>query len=962
MGNRQAGAVVEHLCQLIDTQRLRDLTDGQLLQRFVAARDEAAFTALMQRHGRLVLGVCRHLLHHAHDAEDAFQGTFLVLARKAASIRKRQSVGSWLYGVAHRVAMRAKKNAAKRLEREKQVSRPAEVHPPGEVAWRELQRLLDEELNRLPDRYRAPFVLCCLEGRTRPEAAQELGWKEGTVSSRLAQARKLLQARLARRGVSLSAVLCGTALAARGTAAALVAGAGKAAAPFAAGKAPAAGLVSAQAIALAEGSLRAGRLKLAAALLLLVTLAGGAAGMALYPRRTEDPPNIRPAEQRLVADRREEKPQPRRAPRKADPLQDQERQGDAVTGQVLDPTGRPLAGADVTLVSTFSPQQAGVRESAARDRRKVLASGRADAQGRFRLLLPRKALAQYGGLALLTSGRGLGPAWKTIGNPGPQQIQLRTEAGQELCGRLVDSQGRAAPSVQVQVTGFNKLNPRDKNAPQDYNLRFAAPPGSLSSWPAPATTDEQGNFALRGLPPDCEVYLRVDDPRFGPQWLIASTGHTARETPRTFALTPRRLLEGTVTCQDTGKPLAGTQLLITTQWQRSGLLTSRVEAQTDGQGRFRISPFPGERLVIFAHPPDRAPYMVMMCLLPWPRGELRQELHLALPRGVLVQGKVTERASGQPVAGAEVGFQARFTNPGLRRKVQGESVAFWKHNVRCGPDGSFRVVVLPGPGHLVVKGPTPDYLHEEISAGELTMGQPGGKPMFPDGLVAVNYPPTAGPQQVAVRLRRGVTISGRVVGEDGRPVRSALVLCPHYLPESTEFRGDLLRVGNGRFQVPGCDPDKGTTVLILDTGTRQGAVATLPAPPRGKKGGPEPVVRLAAIGRAKVRFIDQHGQPWDQPPVELHLLLRPGATTVEDLRKKIPAQVTFSAGAVFASVPAPTKPRGTVMFYNLIPGATYLILDRNTRQARTTFTLQPGQQLELPDIPIARPEKKTLGR
>src|SRR5437660_425913 len=123
MGEQQSGALVP-LRKLLETQSAKDLTDGELLARFAAQRDETAFAVLMNRHGPLVFGVCRHVLHHEHDAEDAFQGTFLVLARKAASIRKYRSVGSWLYGVAYRIAMRAKHNAAKRLEREKQAACP----------------------------------------------------------------------------------------------------------------------------------------------------------------------------------------------------------------------------------------------------------------------------------------------------------------------------------------------------------------------------------------------------------------------------------------------------------------------------------------------------------------------------------------------------------------------------------------------------------------------------------------------------------------------------------------------------------------------------------------------------------------------------------------------------------------------------------------------------------------------
>jgi RNA polymerase sigma factor (sigma-70 family) len=212
MATGQADTILRHLRSVLEGETTRGLTDAQLLQHFAAGRDEAAFAALMQRHGRLVWGVCRHLLPGEQDAEDAFQATFLVLARRAGSIRKREAVGSWLYGVAHRVAMKARQNARNRQARERRAPVRPQEQIPADLGWHELQAVLDEELQRLPEKYRAPFVLCCLEGRTRDTVAAELGCREGTVSSRIARARRLLQQRLARRGVALAAVLCARAL------------------------------------------------------------------------------------------------------------------------------------------------------------------------------------------------------------------------------------------------------------------------------------------------------------------------------------------------------------------------------------------------------------------------------------------------------------------------------------------------------------------------------------------------------------------------------------------------------------------------------------------------------------------------------------------------------------------------------------------------------------------------------
>lgn len=191
-----------------------ELRDRQLLDRFVGSGDEAAFAELVRRHGPAVWRVCRRFSEQDQDAEDAFQAAFFILARKASSIRTREAVGSWLYGVACRIAMKARRGIDRRKVREQHVATgTADGEPWSQAACRELQRALDEEVACLPEKLRGPFVLCCLEGMSRSEAARELSLPEGTLSGRLAQARKKLQTRLARRGITLSAALTATALA-----------------------------------------------------------------------------------------------------------------------------------------------------------------------------------------------------------------------------------------------------------------------------------------------------------------------------------------------------------------------------------------------------------------------------------------------------------------------------------------------------------------------------------------------------------------------------------------------------------------------------------------------------------------------------------------------------------------------------------------------------------------------------
>jgi RNA polymerase sigma factor (sigma-70 family) len=287
MAAGQLGALLRHLLRTGERQA-EDGSDRHLLERFVRHADEAAFAALVERHGRLVLGVCRGVLRHAQDAEDAFQATFLVLARMASTIRKRDALANWLYGVALRTARKARQAMSTRRRHEQQARPPAPEPPVAEAALHEVQIILHEEVERLPEKFRRPFVLCCLGDRSRAEAARELGWKEGTVSGRIAQARALLQARLARRGVALSAALTAAALTPAGAPAAVA----RAAVAFAAGRASNA--VSAEAAALARGVVRAlfvTKLQVVAgvALALALVLGGG-----LLARSGSQPPEGRP--------------------------------------------------------------------------------------------------------------------------------------------------------------------------------------------------------------------------------------------------------------------------------------------------------------------------------------------------------------------------------------------------------------------------------------------------------------------------------------------------------------------------------------------------------------------------------------------------------------------------------------------------------------------------------------------
>jgi RNA polymerase sigma factor (sigma-70 family) len=205
MASNRMSQVIHQLRRAALVRAAEGATDGELLGRFIERRDEAAFEALVRRHGPMVLGVCRRTLGNGHDADDAFQATFLVLVRRAASIRQRERVGNWLYGVARRTALEARGKSARRLAHERPVAEVPHPVQQSDAGAQEFRALFDQELSRLPDKYRLPLILCDLEGLTRKQAARQLQVPEGTLSSRLATAKRLLAERLTRRGLVPSA-------------------------------------------------------------------------------------------------------------------------------------------------------------------------------------------------------------------------------------------------------------------------------------------------------------------------------------------------------------------------------------------------------------------------------------------------------------------------------------------------------------------------------------------------------------------------------------------------------------------------------------------------------------------------------------------------------------------------------------------------------------------------------------
>jgi RNA polymerase sigma factor (sigma-70 family) len=295
MPNSQPNVVLRYLRTVSAAECALELADQELLERFTSRRDEAAFAALVRRHGPMVFRLCRRILHNEHDAEDAFQATFLALSRKAGLLRPRASLGGWLHDVAYRIAQKARIASARRARHEGHAAARQVADPLAQISLAEAHELLDRELARLPDKFRIPLVLCYLEGLTRDEAAQQLGWSSSTLKSRLEQARERLRRRLGSRGLALSGALVASLFyeetASAAVPAALLDATVKAATLLAAGG-TAAAVVPARVASLSEGGLNAmfrTKLRVIAAVVIAFGLVGVGA-IVLTHRAAADKP------------------------------------------------------------------------------------------------------------------------------------------------------------------------------------------------------------------------------------------------------------------------------------------------------------------------------------------------------------------------------------------------------------------------------------------------------------------------------------------------------------------------------------------------------------------------------------------------------------------------------------------------------------------------------------------------
>ncbi|MFO0950534.1 MAG: sigma-70 family RNA polymerase sigma factor [Isosphaeraceae bacterium] len=635
------------------------LADATLLERFARSGDAAAFAALVDRHGPAVLSACRAVLgHHGPDVEDAFQATFLVLARKAGSLRNAGSLGGWLHRVARRVALQALADAARRRERERRAAVP-ECQPGPEserTHWDDALPLLHEEIDRLPEKYRAPVVLCELESLTRDQAATRLGWPAGTVAGRLARGRDILRDRLVRRGVA-PAALASALLAAREAGAAVPELWAASATAAAVGAASLSGTLATEVL---NAMLRS-KIRRAATAALTIGLTLGLA-LAVLARPRDDAPKIPPNDQQAS------KPGPT-AP---------------VVGSVIGPDGLPAEG--VTVLASLR-DVGGIWG-------RVVAETRTDDQGRFRLEFPadhfRKDFLPGGAIWAYRPGSLVGSYPVHQGNV-HSDVSLRLAVGPASTATVEVRDPEGKPVAGAHVT--------PRVLVRDY---LSVPDGLAERIAAEAVTDARGRATIQAFQPEEISTILVQAPGFGTQQF--GFGHRGKEVGvgvKVVHLVRTGRVEGRLV----GPPEAvGGVPLDVMVWNNNtdpapppaiGLL--RLKTEADGrfvipeapQGKLSANQAGGLRRYVAA-PPDGVEV----------RAGKTTTAELKLLDAVAVHGAVREKETGKPVPGVE------FT------AFRGEEVA------RTDAEGRFTLYLQPGralihlrripPGHAGLLYGVPD--------------------------------------------------------------------------------------------------------------------------------------------------------------------------------------------------------------------------------------------------------------
>ncbi len=706
---------------------------------------------------------------------------------------------------------------------------------------------------------------------------------------------------------------------------------------------------SVPAVALAEGVLKAmfaTKLKIATALLVtasLLALSAGVLSRPLLAQRTGAPAAPAPAGNAAQKDQAS-KPAPV-------PARLEEKKEIAVTGRVLDDNGKPIAGAEVAVV-VWEYLRFSTWEREDLDRTEFAGRTTSDTDGRFRLNVPQPPPVTRHAMRVYARVRGHAIGWAAIdANATRAEAAIRLQPQEMLAGKVIDIQGGPVAGVKIQAHRLTwhkgdtwKVLPLPEDA-------------------VTATTDKQGRFVFHDLGRDLAVDLKIDDLHCAPKELRVDTGEPEKSGRLVIGVAPPAVVEGRAVCEDTGKPMANATLdVFTSNKSEEGYITStgEVTGRTDAQGHFKVSAAPGSTGFIMVHPPQGQPYLVTTKSFDWPKGAVRQEMEVKLSRGVMLYGKVTEAATGKPVARASV-----------------QNGGNWHGRVLTALDGSYSLAVPAGPGRLLVTAPTPDYIAQPVSRAEVELGKPGGDALYYHAAATADLKKDEKSKELSFTLRRGVTLKGTAVDPDGKPVKDAVLLVGGFRPPWEKALSPI-EIHDGHWELRGCDPQRTYHVLFLATPDKPqltltaegvGSNGRLLLPqlrgPKVKFGaclevsaknvGKGPLeVRFKPTGSARLRMVNAEGKSVPGFKPSLELVVTPGPTFAAALETGAMAAETvylMHNQAAMGKKPGNGDPPGTLTIHGLIPGATYRVRQFQQPKVLKDFTAESGKTIDV-DVPV----------
>lgn len=700
------------------------LTDSDLLNRFIQQQDHEAFRRLVVRHGKTVLAACRQVLTDSSDVDDAFQATFLVLLKKAKRVDPQLPLSGWLFGVAHRVAVRCRADAQRRKAREAEAAkRRPKTMELADLTWREAAAALHEELNRLSDRYRLPLLLCCVQGLSRDEAAASLGTTLGAIRGQLERGRKRLERRLRDRGITLSAglfsILFGSSAVSGTPTTALIHSTILATC----------GHSTAAVAALAKGALP--MMSIAKSSLYSIALLVGLVSLTMRLDRGEATANAEPT-QSVPRHRLPEGPKRESKQEEKDRL---------ITGTVVDAGGTPIE-AELSIIWMEG---------------KPLSLGKCNADGTFKVSVPFQHEKSGGWLVAQAPGYGFdflphGHAYLSSSMTPTVECRLQLSRERIIKGRILDREGKPVAASHVWVAGTsnfdNEASERRRlttwatedayygGQPRgDRDIIFhndASPDGGAS--PRYRTkTDAEGRFKIHGLGVGQLIKLKIrgsgiadeeailmNREGFNPQpWNdLVHQNRISNGIPMKYAflaapdpvvvVEPEKIIRGTLTDHQ-GKPRVGVQVVFS-RTEAADLNLDYNWAITDRNGKYEIRGARKHKSYMIECPPDKqAGLMECQGFAQDTPGYDPVEINLKCRRGVVVTGTVRDKATGKPLPGmfyvsplANNSFVTKFP-PFLHRA----SIATEAN--RTDEQGRFRVVTIPGPVILTFGAASGDY-------------------------------------------------------------------------------------------------------------------------------------------------------------------------------------------------------------------------------------------------------------